>query len=464
MLYFMSFRSVAIVGGGISGLSTAYLLKQQRPDWRVTLLEQESSVGGNVRSSLHHGFTVDWGPPGFLTNVPETLELARSLGLADELREAAPAAKHRFLFTGGALKPLPLSPPAFLKSDLLSPPGKLRALLEPLLGGMHPHEETVYGFMARHFGHEVARVFSEPLVLGITSGKADETSLDALFPRMRALERSHGSLVRGMIQAQKQAKQEGKPTGRLTSFPGGMQRLADALQATLKDQIRAGTRVRALEQHRDRYDLHLQPGETLQAHAVVLATPAFVSADLIESFVPSAADLLRDISYADVHVFALGFDRIDVPNALNGFGFLVPRGEEVRSLGVLYSSSIFADHAPEGKVLLRVIAGGAADPAFHALSPEEMLRVVLRDLRVSLGIAAPPDMVQHIPRPRGIPQYALGHPARVRTIMASLPPGLHVVGNAYHGVGVNDCIRDARRVADTLLAEAPSAVVSASGG
>lgn len=450
----MAHKHVVVIGGGISGLATAYFLKQKRPDWHVTLFEKEAEVGGKVRSSLVDGFTVDWGPNGFLTNAPETLELAKSLGLEGELQEASDVAKQRFLYKNGGLRPLPLSPPAFLTSELLSPVGKVRALLEPLLGKHVTHEETVYDFIQRHFGHQVADTFAEALALGITAGDAKSLSLDALFPRLRKLEEEHGSLLRAMIAAQKQAKEQDTQKGRLTSFKhGGIGRLIEALQEQLQTDLRTGEGVLALEPQEDGYQLKLESGEVLHSNVVVLTTPAPTSASLLRPFLLDAALQLSNIPYADMRVFGLGYDRIDIPNALDGFGFLVPRGEGLRALGVLYSSSIFPSQAPKDKVLLRVICGGWLDPEFANLSSDEALSSVCRDLEVSLGITAEPLLVQEVVWKQGIPQYLLGHPAHVARIMelSSSHANLYLSGNAFYGVGVNDCVREAQRTVKLML-------------
>ena len=444
---------IAVVGGGVSGLTAAYYLSKHS-DLEVTVLERSPQLGGKLGVSTPQGYTVDWAANGFLTNVTETLDLAQDLGLKAELEPAADAAKYRFLYKNGGLKPLPLSPPAFLKSDLLTPFGKVRAALEPLLGTHHEGEESVYDFLKRHFGKQVADVFAGPFVLGITSGDARELSLDALFPRFRALEREHGSLIRGMIAAQRRAKEENKPKSRLTSFKaGGVSRLIHALGDALGERVRLGVGVERLEPHSDGYTLTLSSGETLDVDAVILATPAYISAGLIQPFLPDAATELQKIPYADVQVFGLGYDRADIPDALEGFGFLVPRGEGLRVLGVLYGSSIFPGQAPKGKVLLRVIAGGSVDPDFAQLSKGDALEVVKRELEISLGVTAEPEMVTRIPWPKGIPQYEIGHGERVKTVMQEVTkfPGLHLTGNAYYGVGVNDCVRDAKRVADAVL-------------
>lgn len=445
-------KTVAIVGGGLSGLATAFFLKQSKPDWRVAVFEKESESGGKVRSTVQDGFTFDWGPNGFLTNVPETVGLAKALGVEDALQPAADAAKSRFLYKDGGLRLLPATPPGFVTTELLSPFEKVRAALE-LFSGRSEEEETVYAFVKRHFGQGFAEAFAGAAVLGVTAGDAKDLSVDALFPRVRDLEREHGSLIRGLIKQQREAKKRANSPGRLTSFKaGGIGALIDALKAQLGNSLKVGTTVTDLSPTGGRYSLKLSSGETFSTDAVVLATPAFVSAKILEHLSPTAAGLLAGIPYTDVMVFGLGYDRIDVPQPLDGFGFLVPRGEGVRSLGVLYSSSLFPTQAPAGKVLLRVICGGTLDPAFINLSSEEALAVVRRDLRVTMGITAEPDFLMHAKWPRGIPQYPLGHRKRVEGINSALSeyPNLHLTGNAFNGVGVNDCVRDAARVVHEL--------------
>lgn len=448
-----SSQTVAIIGGGISGLATAFFLKREKPDWRVTVFEKEREPGGKVRTSVQDGFTFDWGPNGFLTNVPETVELAQALGLKDALQPAADTARYRFLYQDGGLRPLPSAPPGFVTTELLSPFEKVRAGLE-LFSKPGDREETVYAFIARHFGTGFADALAGAAVLGITAGDAKALSVDALFPRLRGLEREHGSLIRGLVKQQREAKKNPKPPGRLTSFKaGGVGTLVEALRTQLGDDLKTGTAVTDLSSTDNGYSLRLASGETFQADAVVLATPAFVSAKLLESLSPSAAENLMSIPYADVWVFGLGYDRVDVPQALDGFGFLVPRGEGVRSLGVLYSSSLFSSQAPAGKVFLRAICGGTLEPGFIHLSADEALAAVRRDLRITMGITAEPEFVAQAKWPKGIPQYLLGHRKKVADITRALQayPNLYLTGNAFNGVGVNDCVRDAARTATLLV-------------
>ncbi|HEX7005435.1 MAG TPA: protoporphyrinogen oxidase [Trueperaceae bacterium] len=451
---FVSF-DVAVVGGGVAGLSAAFEIRRRRPDWSIKVLEREEVAGGKVRSSSSGGFTFDWGPNGFQPS-QATFDLISLLGLEEELIEASPRARKRYLYRAGGLRPVPLKPQEFLSSELLSPAGKVRALLEPFLAGTPPSgEETVFAFAARHFGPEAARSLASPMVLGVAAGDARQLSVDALFPRIRQLEREHGSLLKGMAKMQRASRGAGRPaSAALYSFaPGSMGTLTAELARQLGESVVAGAEVESLKWAADSgFELTLAGGERLAAARVVLSTPAFVSADLLHPLLPAAAAPLRQIPYADVTVFALAFGRVDVPHALDGFGFLVPRGEGVRSLGVIWTSALFEGSAPPGTVLLRVIAGGSVDPAFASLDEAEALAAVRRDLRLTMGITAEPLMSETVRIPRAIPQYLPGHLSRIGEALAAVRsmPGLALAGNALSGVAVNDCIRDAQRVADEV--------------
>lgn len=447
-------HDVVVVGGGISGLVTAHRLRRRQRDLDLNVLERESAPGGTIRSTVQDGYTIDWGPNGFLANAPETLQLVDELGLTAELQPAADAAKKRYLFTQGALHPVPTGPKALIKSGLLLPSEKLR-LLGDLFIRPAGNEETVFDFAARRFGQRAASIFAKPVILGITAGDAARTSLDALFPRIRRMEQEHGSLLRAMMRGRKRSDTGARLGGRLTGFArGGMQRLIDALNESLAAVMKTGAAVTAIERSAGRYLLTLADGNTMSARIVVLATPAADTALLLKDLAPAAARRLKEIPYAGVRVVALGYHRVDVPNALDGFGFLVAEDEQVSSLGVLYTSSIFPEQAPEGRVLLRVMTGGVRDPAVTQQGRKEALAQVQRDLRIAMGITAEPELTFEVNWPRAIPQYEPGHQQRIADVMNALPPGLHLTGNAYHGVGVNDCVQAGNRVADQVIAAA----------
>lgn len=454
-------QHIAIIGAGVAGLTCAYQLTQQHPDWQVTVLEQSPHPGGNIRAVTHEGYTFDLAANGVLP-APDTLALFADLGLSAEA--AADTAKRRFIFKDGGLHALPESPWGLLAFPLLLPSEKVRVLLEPWLAKQHPQEESVHGFVARHFGQTFADVFAEPFVLGVSGGDAKKTSLDALFPRMRQLEHKHGSLLKGMITMQRAAKKRAQQTGkappkrRLMSLPGGMGTLTKTLAERLP-HIRCNTGVTQIHKHQDGFRLQLQHGETLDADQVVVTAPAHAAASLVQNVAAEAAAALREIPFVDMRVLALGFDRIDVPHALDGFGFLVPDGQSVDSLGVLFTSSLFQDRTPKGKVLLRVITGGHRQADICTYPFADVLAMVRRDLERTLGITAAPEMVYDIPWPNGIPQYLLGHTNRVTQAEQALPEGMWLAGNSYHGLGVNDTLQHAQHLAQTMTARPRATLV-----
>jgi len=458
---------LAVVGAGLAGLATAYLAQRAHPDLDVVVLEAAAEPGGKARSSVQDGHLFDWGPGGFLTHACETLDLALALGLQDRLRPATDAATRRYLYRDGGLRPLPATLGGWLRSELLSPPGRLRALAEPLLGGRARREESVHDFIARHFGFEAARAFAGVFVAGVAAGDARELSLDALFPRLRKLEASHGSVLRGMLAARGRGSTVARPSGaavpadgRLTTLEGGVQALVDALAAVLGGRLRSGVRVMGLDDHGRpgegpialrAIDAHGE--EVIVADVVALAVPAYVAAELLAHTSPEAAAALDGIRYADVAVAALGFDRVDVPTVLDAAGVLVPRGEGVRALEVQWSSAVFPQQAPPGKVTLRVVAGGTLDPGFVTLDDGDLLASVRRDLERTMGIVAEPEAVRIVRWPRGIPQFTLGHAARVeaaRRATAARWPRLALAGSYLSGVGLDDVVREARAAAAQL--------------
>lgn len=441
---------VAVVGGGISGMTTAYWL--ERSGIRVRVLEGGGEAGGMVRTEALHGFHVDMGPGSLTLGSPGTAALLESLGLLGELTEPNEAGR-RYVVKRGSLVPLPSSPAQALTTPLLSLSGRLRALAEPFVRpASRSGDETVHSFLARRFGQEAARTLGQAMVAGVAAGDPERISAAAVFPQLAQAERSHGSVLRGMIAARGRTGS----ARRAATFRGGMGRLSAALAAALGSSLKTGASVTSIGRHDGGYELTDDRGSTVLANRVVLATPSHVAADLLGELVPEAARALAGIPYAPATVVALGYRSSEVPAAPRGFGFLAPRGQGVRSLGVMNASWLSPDVSPPGTLLFRAICGGALDPGFVALSDSDKVAAVRRDLAVALGIHAEPIMTKVFSWQRAIPQYVVGHGDRLAAIGAALgaSPGLHLVGNAYRGLGVGDCLRDAKRLAETLIAAA----------
>jgi oxygen-dependent protoporphyrinogen oxidase len=407
---------IAVIGAGISGLATAHHLAKNH---EVTVFEASDRVGGNIFTDDFEGCRVEWGPNGFLDNEPATLELIAELGLDNRLQRARPEAARRLLWRDGRLRELPSSPPAFLLSDCLPLFQRLRVLLEPLARKHPGGDESVHEMAARRLGRGAAEVLVDAMVTGIFAGDPKRLSLASAFPKIHALEKEHGSLIKGAI------KSRGGGRHTLTSFDRGLSVLTDTLAQGLDIKLQAD--LDDLPQGFDH---------------VVLTAPAPKAADLLAGRHPQLADLLRQIPMAPVAVVALAFDE-EVP-AGEAFGFLAPRGQGLRLLGTLYSSSIFEGRAPEGRRLFRVLIGGRRDPELVALGDAEILDIVTGDLRRAWGSVPEPAAARVFRHRMGIAQYELGHARLLERIEAACPPGLRLAGSSYRGVALNACVQEAR--------------------
>ncbi len=364
---------IAVIGGGISGLACAYAIEslaaRNNRAVSVVLFEKDDRLGGKIWSRKEEGYLCEWGPNGFLDNKPMTLELCRQLGIEQQLLPSDDNARKRFIYSAGQLHRLPENGPAFLKSPLISWPGKLRLaaeLLVPRYSGTE--DETLAEFARRRLGPEALEKLIAPMVSGIFAGDPETMSLKSCFPRIHELERDYGGLLRAMLRLARQKKQERKagkavasaagPGGVLTSFGGGIQDLTDTLGAAVSGQIMTGKAVVSVGQASGGYCLQLEDGGHLDVERVVVATPAYATARMLQSLSPKAAEILEAIPYAPMNVVCFGYQREKISHALDGFGYLIPGTENCSTLGTLWDSSIFPQRAPDGQVLLRSMMGG----------------------------------------------------------------------------------------------------------
>lgn len=482
---------VVVVGGGISGLATAYYVRQRAAevgsDLCCTVVEGTSRFGGKIFTRQIDEFITEGGPDSFLTRKPQALALCQELGLSNRLLPVRPTNGGTQVLHRGQLVPLPegmalvtpTRPWPFVRTPLLSWRGKLRAALDLVI---RPRtcldDESVAAFLRRRLGSEFLDAIAEPLLGGIHAGDPERLSVQALFPHLVELERQYGSLIRGTRARSREtpqpepilrtaALQGAASAGRLSpppafvSLSGGMGELVEALirrldparlirgrRAIRIDPVAGGTCF-------PRYRVTLEDGQHLEADAVVLATPAHVSADLVESIAPSASSALHQIRYASTVVMSLGYRRADALDRLeeieHGHGFVVPRREGRAINACTWLSSKFEGRAPSDHALLRVFLGGARAEHLVDLDDERLLQLVRFELRRILGITTSPVLVDIVRWPRGIPQYDVGHRKLIATIERNLAPGLFLTGAAYHGVGVPDCIQWARTAAQASV-------------
>ncbi len=464
-------KKVVVVGGGISGLSTAWLLRdkarQAGVELELVLLEKEQRLGGKIWSIKADGYTCEWGPNGFLDSKPQTLDLCRAIGVEQNLHRSNDNARKRFIYSGGELHRLPEGAPSFLKSRLISWPGKLRLALEPtpfIASAPAGIDETLADFGRRRLGQEALDKLIAPMVSGIFAGDPETMSLVSCFPRIAELESEYGGLVRAMIMLAKQKKRDmaaGKvvssaagPGGVLTSFREGIQYLADALADSLGGIVKPGIAVTAVEKPGSGgYRVKCSDGSQQEADLVIVASPAFAAAEMLAGLDGGISGVLRQIPYASMTVICFGYERDRITHPLDGFGYLIPKKEGCSTLGTLWDSSMFENRAPTGKVLLRSMMGGACFPEYVKLSDDEVTARVKKDLKATMHITAEPSFVRIFRHPQAIPQYTVGHGKRLEALAELLKshPGLILTGNSYRGIGLNDCVAAAQKAADEAL-------------
>lgn len=437
-----------IVGGGLFGLALGFHL--QRAGEAVRLLEAAASAGGVLSTVTEHGYTTESAANAFLDREPALTRLIDALGLADRVRaaEAGPAAA-RYVFTRGRLRRLPATPGAFLRSDVLPWWARLRVLLEPLCRrGAPGADESFATFMTRHVGERATRVLADAFQTGIWAGDVDALSAGAAFPRLAELERVHQSLLRGLRAERRRAPPHG--SGRLCTLDGGMATLVSALAGRLGPALLLGHRAAALAREDGGWRVRCADGRELLAEQVVLAVPSPAAAALLGEHDRALEGELDAIRYAPIAVVHLGFEAplAQVPDAL---GFLVPAEERQTVLGALFISRLFPWRAP-GRELLTVLAGGERAQGAVDLSDAALVERVRSELGLALGALPAPSYLRIARWPRAIPQYNVGHLARLERIDGALRglPGLHLAGSAYLGPGITDVARDAEALAARL--------------
>jgi oxygen-dependent protoporphyrinogen oxidase len=461
---------VLIVGGGISGLVCAHALRKAGVGAEV--VEASGRAGGSLRSERRDGYLLEVGPQSFSGTGPLNAFCAE-LGIAGEIVKGPPGAP-RYVLVGGALQQVPLSPPAFLTSGLVSLGTKL-AIARDVFGSSIPpdRDESVGAFVRRKFSAELLDRLVGPFVSGVYAGDPERLSLRSAFPMLYEAEKRKGSVIRGLMSRPGTEPRQ-RPT--LLSFREGVETLARALCAQLGDGIRLN--AKASRVHWDgegspfRMTIEtLGQEETVLADHLVVATPTDVAGNLLRDLHSGFEPPFGAIEYAPVAVVSLGYRRAYVGHPLNGFGFLVPRSSGLRVLGTVWNSSLFPGRAPEGHVLLTSFVGGATDPGAAALSPEELVSLV--DKEIGPLLKMPQDAIRQDaaagrsqPRPnnrvcfsnvtiypRALPQYNLGHAERLAGIEAHRRRfrNLWLVGNYVRGPAIGACVEQSQSVANQIL-------------
>ena len=486
-------RHVVIIGGGITGLAALEQVTRVAPDARVTLFESSSRLGGHIRTERHDGFVMEAGPDVILTAKPAGLDLARRVGLASRIQATSTQAKGSYILSKGQLVRMPegmsglvpsrLGP--FMTTPLVSLRGKARVGLDYFVAPRRgADDESIEHFVVRRLGREMYQRLVEPLLSGISAGNGAELSIDAMFPRLRSLEREHGGLIRGVLAGKRSNRRNAPATGSgFASFRFGLQEIVEGIERVVAERarsgqqvaIRSGTSVKRIVRTSPwtepadggRLLLLTANGESIAADAVIVATPAYVAANMLRDIDRELGDSLDAIHYASTITISLAYPLSAVRRRLDATGYVVPRIERRPVLACTFASAKFDHRAPADRALFRLFLGGVGREHVDAMSDEQLLDIASAEMCEVLGIQSAPLLTRINRFDRAMPQYTLGHSARIARILAATSriPGLEMAGAIYTGLGIPDCVRSGVDAADRALslpvfATPPHSVIS----
>ncbi len=469
-------KKAIIIGGGITGLAAAYTLQElarkNKTPVSFTLIESQPRLGGKILTDTDSGFVIEGGPDSFISQKPWALDLCLQLGLKDRLTGTNREQTATYILHNGRLVSLPeglmlLVPTRIgpiLATPLFSPLGKLRMGMDWIIPGKRTTEdESLAGFVRRRLGQEAVERLAEPFLAGIYAGDAEQMSLAATFPQFMELEQRYGSLIRGMLTRRREMRErdssgEGPspgtmPTTMFMTLKGGLSELVTALVSKLdQNSVMIGTEVERIhwKSGLSTYHVRLKDGTAITADAVIAASPAYVTADLLAETDATLVRTLRQVPYVSTATVSLAYKKNGFRHPLNGFGFVVPRREGRSIMACTWTSTKFPHRAPEDRVLLRCFVGGAGREELVSLPEKDLVNTVRDDLRAIMKITEEPILSRVYRWEKANPQYPVGHLDRLAEMDDRLTrlPGLFLAGAAYRGVGVPDCIRQGNEAAE----------------
>ena len=452
-------KHVVVIGAGITGLSVCwYLQTQSETPLEVTLIESSHSLGGKMITSQINGeegkFIIDAGPELFVTRKPEAWELALELGLEDQIIDPGSETKNMYVLDDGRPKKIPLSLSGFIFSDLLSIQGKLRMIIEPFIAPKMDYEdEALADFVTRRLGKEALDKMIGPVLAGIYNTDPDTQSIMTTSPVMREMEMEHGGLFKGALarirsRKKKDSNQNNRP--QFMTFKDGSQVMVDALEAQLAIRILRGTKAISINKNTQHYQVNISGQAPLQADAIICSTPGNQASKLLSDLDADSAQLIGKIAHENIGTATLIFnsDQFEMPYKINGL--MIPRREKRRIDAVTWTTNKPIKRAPEGYEMLRVFFGGS-DPSVVNMKPDEIIEVILAELNDIFGLTAIPVKTAVFCWPESFPQAHVGHLELVEKIEAQLPQGFFVAGSSYRGIGIPDCVRQARDIAHQVI-------------
>ncbi len=476
--------SLAIIGGGVSGMTAAYELSLANPQPQITVYEAEGRPGGVLQTEHRDGWILDNAADNFIVFPDDALKLCEELGIADTLQTPAADDRRALIVHQGRLKPTPeglalMRPSRFravLASPLLSVRAKLRLALEPFVPKrVDPRDESLADFVRRRLGPEFLQRIVQPLIAGIYTGDAEKLSVRATVPQVVAMEQKYGSLFRGTLASRREASEaatrqaSGARYGQFRALPSGTNTLIQTLISKLPaSTVQLNARVESIRQTDDqRWVVRCHDGRETVHDGVISAMTAPQAHPVFQANAPEIAQGLAEIPYASSAIVLLGIRQQDLTEPLQGFGFVVPQIERREILSVSYASKKYAGRAPDGMHLLRVFIGGALQPELLQKSDEQLIDLACREVQQLLGYHGTPVLREVVRWGERMPQYHVGHLERIAALraVADKRVGLKLIGNAFDGVGIPQCVKSARREAKRLIEDlnkrlSPQAVVS----
>ncbi len=441
---------IVIVGGGISGVSIAYLLSKHT-NHDVLLIEKDDKIGGKAATFEDSGYVIETGPNGFLDNKKEIRALIEEAEFEDNVIESKDESKKRFIFSCGKLHELPENPIKLLYGDFLTPLGILRILKEPFIKPVID-DETLENFVERRLGREMLNKLIGPMACGIYAGNPRDMSMDSTFSRIKDIERHYGSLIRGLLWLMKHKRADTSSTSgpfsaKLMSFKDGIGSFIVHLSESLK--IR-NDEVLSIEKKSSSYRLHTKKGY-LDSDCVIFAVPSYELSKIVYNVDVDFAKSLDGLEYAPLSVVSFGFDKNKMPEIVNSFGYLFNLDDIEDTIGVLFDSSIFDFRAKADKVLVRLMIGGSIKK--QSAFAEHIYKVAIKELQRSASIFYPFEYSYVKRHAKAIPQYGMNHKEILKYAkeFEKQNEGVFIGGNAFYGVSLNDCVKSSYELLNKIV-------------
>jgi protoporphyrinogen/coproporphyrinogen III oxidase len=457
-------KKIVILGAGISGLTTAYLLFRKGMD--VTVIEKKNEVGGSIESIKEDGYIFDRGPNSGLETTQVISELVEGLNLKDQFVYANKAGNKRYILRNGQLHPLPMSPPAFLKTKLFSNSAKIRLMAEPFIRrSKDGYNQSVAEFVQRRLGHEFLDYAINPFVAGVYAGNPEELSVKSAFPKLYALEENYGGLIIGTIRSMRERKrsaEKSKQSAKMFSFYDGMQVLPKTIAEKLSERVFLSSEVKSVStigtsgsqniQYKINFTKEGLP-HTLNADVLISAVPAYIALEIFKGWDDGLTKHFSEIYYPPVIVLYLGYNKSDMGQPLDGFGYLIPSKEKKTYLGAIWSSVIFPNRAPGDKASFTLFIGGSRNPEVFSYDTNALIEKVRKEFEGTMKIKGNPVYQSYRSWQKAIPQYNLGYIEHENYFdeFQKKNPGIIFTGNYRGGISIGDCIKNSDEVAKKVI-------------